>query len=173
MVSMMVKKKKNDSKIINRRDSYNDHIKNVFLLVIVILVILVVFYFLTVVILNKKSNSITSNASIQYTKILAGESFHQKEDCYLVFFYDMSSSDASNYASLVSSYREKEKHLTVYTVDLHEGLNKKYLSDSENRSATKESELKINGPTIIRFENGQIQDYVTSSFEDYLENHVE
>lgn len=175
MVSIMSKKKKksNESKVIDRQFSENYNVKSILCIIAVILVILLLFYFLTVVLLNKGSNSITSNASIQYTKILAGESFHQKEDHYLVFFYDMSSSDASDYAGFIRTYRDKEKHLPIYTVDLHEGMNQKYLSEDDNRKATKESELKLSGPTIIEFQEGQIQDYITSSFEDYLENHVE
>ena len=60
------------------------------------------------VILSKKTSTVVNNASIQYTKILAGESFNQKEDDYLVFYYSMKDDDSMKYADFISKYREKE-----------------------------------------------------------------
>ncbi len=159
---------------IDKQVSEEDNIKNVVKLIIVILVILLVFYLLTLLILNRKTTKVVNNASIQYTKILAGESFTQKEDEYLVFFYDMKDSKSTEYADLVSKYRDKDKHLTIYTVDLGEGLNKRYITeDDENSSALKASELRIKGATLIHFKEKKIDEYITSSFGDYLDVNIE
>ena len=165
------KKTKNSSKI-EEQISSSANVKSTIKLIIAIAVILLIFYLLTVLILNKKSTNITSNASIQYSKILAGETFNMNENDYLVFFYDTTSDDSSSYAETVSNYKEKDKHLTIYTVDLNEGLNKKYINEDENPNATKASELRINNATLIHITNGKIVDYITSSFDEYLENTI-
>ena len=167
------KKFNNQHKKIDRQFSGDNSLNSGIKTVIVVVVIFIVFYLLTVFILNKKSSSIVTNdASIQYTKILAGESFNQNASKYLVFFYDSSSSDASNYIDLVSKYREKDKHLDIYTVDLHEGMNKKYVSTDENLDVDKVSDLRVKGPTIIYLKDKEIIDYTTSSFSDFLDNNV-
>lgn len=164
--------KKEHNKIernIEEKSSIKDTVK----LVVVILVILLVFYLLTVFILNKKTFVVNENVNIEYTKILAGVSFKQKEKDYLVFYYNSTDSEASNYADLVSSYREKDKHLTIYTVDLNEGMNKKYVSDEEKLDTDSVKDLRVSKATIIRFKDNKISDYTTSSFSEYLDNNVE
>ncbi len=165
---------KSESKKIEKQFSEDVSFGSAIQLIIVVFVILLVFYLLTVVILSKKDSSIVSNhASIQYTKILAGESFNQKEKDYYVFYYSMNDDSATNYADLISNYRDKEDHLPIYTVDLNEGLNKRYLSDTENKVAEKASQLKLKGTTLIHFKDHKINEYITSSFENYLDIDVE
>lgn len=167
----MAKRKKtsNYEPSIDTSTSFSGSIK----VIIAIAIIFVVFYLLTVLILNKKSTKIETNSSIQYTKILAGTTFNQKSSDYLVFFYDYSSSESSDYADLVSKYRNKDKALTIYTVDLNEGLNKKYISTDSNKDVQNVKDLKINGPTLIRIKDHKNVSYVTSSFSDYLDTTVE
>lgn len=164
---------KSESKKQEKQFSEDASFSGAIKLIIVVFIILLVFYLLTVVILSKKSSIPVSNASIQYTKILAGESFDQKEKDYYVFYYSMDDDNSTSYADLVSKYREKENPLPIYTVDLSEGFNKKYLADTENKVASKASELKINGTTLIHFKDNKIDEYITSSFENYLDVTVE
>ena len=58
----------------------------------------------------------------------------------------------------------------IYYVDMSNALNKKFASDTGNSSATKADELKINGPTLIRFANNKIVEYVegVEKIADYL-----
>lgn len=141
--------------------------KSIFKVFIIIVVTLLVFYLLTFLILNKKTK-FTSNASINYTKILAGETFDMNNEEYLVFFYNSKDDEAATYADLVSRYRSKKEHLAIYTVDLDEGLNKKYVGSEDNSSATNAKELSINGATLVHIKNGKIENYLKSSFNDYL-----
>ena len=87
---------------------------------------------------------------------------------YLVFFYNSKDDEAATYADLVSRYRSKKEHLAIYTVDLDEGLNKKYVGSEDNSSATNAKELSINGATLVHIKNGKIENYLKSSFNDYL-----
>lgn len=168
MVIVMAKRKKATEKIsLDTETSVSGGVK----LVIVIIVIFAAFYLLTVLILNKKSTKIETNSSIQYTKILAGTTFNQKDSDYLVFFYDYDNDEnASDYADLASKYRSKKKSLPLYTVDLSEGLNKKYISNDENKDVLSIKDLKVKGATIIRIKDHKNVSYVTEGFSDYLDS---
>lgn len=167
---MAKSRKKKKQEIIEEQEISKTSVKGTIKLIIGIAIVLLVFYLLTILILNKKTYNVTSNSSIQYSKILAGETFSMNDDEYLVFFYDTTSDNSSEYAELISNYREKDNHLTIYVVDMNEGLNKKYKSEDENVNATKASELRINNTTLLHISNGKIADYITSSFDEYLEN---
>ncbi len=166
----MAKRKKTSNNIdIDTSTSFSGTIK----VIVAILVIFVLFYLLTVVILNHRSSKIETNSSIEYTKILAGSTFKIKSNDYLVFFYDSTSDDSSDYAELVSKYRNKKKSLEIYTVDLNEGLNKRYISSDANKDVQSIKDLKVNGATIIRIKDHKNVSYVTENFSDYLDSTIE
>ncbi len=166
----MAKRKKTSNNIdIDTSTSFSGTIK----VIVAILVIFVLFYLLTVVILNHRSSKIETNNSIEYTKILAGSTFKIKSNDYLVFFYDSTSDDSSDYAELVSKYRNKKKSLEIYTVDLNEGLNKRYISSDANKDVQSIKDLKVNGATIIRIKDHKNVSYVAENFSDYLDSTIE
>lgn len=141
-------------------------------LIAIVLVSLLVFYFLTVYILNKKEPyEIINNASIQYTEILAGEVFDQDSHDYYVLFFDKEADNAEDYNTLVSDYKSKESHKDIYTVDLSEGLNKKYVSTEEdNKDVTDVSNLKVKGATLIYIVDGKVEQYVVENIKEFLNN---
>lgn len=139
--------------------------------IVIVCFILALFYLLTVVILNKKDFVVNENVSIQYSKIIAGESFDKKDKDYFVFYYPLS--EHSDYTDIVSHYREKENSIPLYVVDLSEGINKSVISDEENISVDHINDLKIKDSAIIRFKDGKVSDYTTSSFEEFLDSSVE
>ncbi len=147
----------------------NLSLKRIFIVVLVILIILALFYLLTVGILNKKTKvKLDNNTTIQYKEILAGTTFSQKQEEYLVFFYDSEADDAKDNYDLVSQYSEKNSKLFMYVVDLAEGLNRNCISDTDNFVAKDSSELKISRTTVLKIKNGEIVDYVVDNIENYL-----
>ncbi len=168
----MAKKQINKNKIDKKISNYSDNnIKGSIILVVVIIIILILFYLLTVFILNKKEFVVNENVDIQYSKIIAGESFDLKDEDYLVFFYDISAN--SSYTDLVSTYRDKDKHLPIYTVDLGEGINNSVISDTNSLDVSNIIDLKVKDSAIIRIKNGKVSNYATSSFEEFLDNNIE
>ena len=164
---------KNVKKNINKIDNIsNDSLSGGFKIIIFVLLFLVGFYFLTVYLLNKKEPYvILNNANIQYTEILAGETFNQKDDDYYVLFFDKESDDAEEYNNLISEYKNSDSNRTIYIVDLSEGLNKKYIDSQEyNKNVTDISNLKIKGATLIHVVNGKVNDYVVDNISEYLNN---
>ena len=111
---------------------------------------------------EKKEENENNEVSISYDEILLGRSLSMGDEEYLVIFYDSSNEeDNNNYSSLVSNYRNKEGHLNLYYVDMNKTFNKKFLTTEEsNKTPTDTASMKINGPTLIRVNGGNVTEYL-------------
>ncbi len=173
-------KKKDKNKIKFEGSTFNSpEIKKIVITTSVVLIVFACFYFLTVAILNKDTDTSTTDTSsdtseveIQHEVILLGSSFSIKDSQYLVVYYDTTDDDLSSLTSAVSTYRSSSKEVSLYTVNMGDGLNKGFVSDASNKEATKASELSISGPTLIKFSNNKIDTYIEGMDEiiDYLES---
>lgn len=162
--------KNQHAKIDRQYEGENITVKKVLIVIAVIGIIFGLFYLLTIGILKKQAKiNRTSNTPIQYSEILAGESFTQNKKEYLVFFYNSKDESAEENHTMISNYRDKKDSLTLYTVDMNEGLNKNYRSeDGDNLEAKEASELKISKTTIIHIKNGKVEEYITEDLKSYL-----
>lgn len=152
---------------------------NKVIIISIIIIILCLFYLLTVYITNKhssddnsgnnstalsektKSKSDDSSVDISTDKTIVGRSFSLSDSEYIIVYYDSSDEDInSKFSELISTYNGKEDHLNIYSVDMSNGLNKKYAKEESNTNPTKVSEISINGPTMIKFSNGEVIDYI-------------
>jgi len=137
------------------------------IIILVVIGILSIFFLITVHITNNSSDTTISDnkdnteAVIQYEEILAGSSFSMNEDSYLVLYYDKSDSDlSSEFSSVVSSYNNKDDALALYSVDMDSAFNKDYVKEQSNTSPKSASELSIVGPTLIKFDKGNVSEYI-------------
>ena len=174
------KKLKQERKKINNVSVTDSDIWSKVIIVCVIICVFCAFYFLTVFISKDDSSSTNSNSSnkkttettnISYDEILLGRSFSMEDGEYLVLYYDKDDSDlSSEMSSALSTYNNKDSHLKVYTVDMSDALNSSFTSDEANHDANDASEMKISGPTLIKFNNNKIDDYIEGKDEitDYL-----
>ncbi|MBQ2639721.1 MAG: hypothetical protein IJF92_03055 [Bacilli bacterium] len=166
--------KKNNKK---KTNNVSKEIYSIVKLLVIVLVILGIFYFLTVYITSKKENKYvkeekTGNVDISYQEILAGSSFNIDEEEYIVIYYDMSDKDLkSNITTSISKYESKEKHLPIYTVNMSSAFNKKYNSSESNNNPSSLEELSISGPTLIKFSNNEVNEYIESydNIKEYLD----
>lgn len=150
---------------LNKKKGLPSEVKKTIIIIVVAVVLLVGMYFLTTVILNKDSDDtskITENA-IQYDEILAGESFNQSEDEYYVIYYD-SSNEYSVISSLISSYQLNSSDTKLYSVDLTDGMNKKYVTDG-NIVTDNASSLRVKDTTLLKFNNGEVSEVITDTNE--------
>lgn len=155
---------KNIKKEIETKEGNGD-VKALLLITIFVLLFLGLFYLLTVVILDDKTETKKEEESaeveIQFDEILLGSSFSIKDKEYLVLYYEFENEDVNtDLDSLVSSYRMSNEDPYLYVVNMSDALNSGFISDKSKIDVTKASELKINGPTLIRFEDGKIDDYI-------------
>ena len=125
-----------------------------------VIVVLSLFYLLTVFIVGKDDKDEVAETAIQYEEILAGSSFSMKNNEYVVVYYDFSNTELAEITSSVYSYSYTGKY-RLYTVDMSSGFNKAYSSEEKsNKSPEKAEDLLINGPTLIRFADGKVQEYI-------------
>lgn len=151
-------------KSIIRKPGMPSEVKKGIIVIVVVLVVLVAMYFLTVKILSKdtKDDKVTEN-SIQYDEIMAGESFNQNNDEYYVIYYD-ASNKYSNLSSLISSYQLNGTGIRLYSVDLSDGINKKYVTDGEIVTDDASS-LRVKDQTLLKFSDNRVVEVVTDTNE--------
>lgn len=168
---------KNAKNIQNRKEVLNSNIygnesRKIVICIIVVLVIFGLMYLLTNLILkNSVTDYITKNndkTTLQYDEILSGQSFDKKDQEYLVLFFNIEKDPI--YQTFISNYQAKDEHLPIYYVNLKNKMNQKCISDEANENATSSEELKINGPTLIKFTENQIAEYIEGeeAIEEYL-----
>lgn len=138
-------------------------VKKTIIIILVVAVLLVGMYFLTTAILSKdnEKEKITENA-IQYDEILAGESFNQN-GVYYVIYYD-STDEYSTISSLISSYQLNNSDSKLYSVDLANGMNKKYITAGDIVTDNASS-LRVKDTTLLKFNDGEVTETITDTNE--------
>lgn len=160
-----IKNKKIKEKPVILEDNYQA--KNMFIIIIVIIVLLIPLYFITnLVIKNEKKETVTNNTpvEIQNEKILVGQLLNRSEDEYYVIAYKKDNKMISLFNNYINDYKNKENNLTFYKIDLDDGLNKGYISDTENISDNLK-DLKISDTTLFIIKNKQIDSYYVGNNE--------
>ena len=158
--------KKTNLKKIESVGGFDGDIKGKIITVICILLFFGAFYLLTLYITNKNNDKTDDNeekvVNISYDTIMLGRSLSMSDGEYLVIYYDKSNEDInSTYSSLVSTYKTKDEHLTIYTVDMSNGFNKKYVTDGEsNKNPESVDAMSINGPTLIKVNENKVVEYI-------------
>lgn len=128
--------------------------KQIIVTLVVVLSIILIFYGITFLISDNKEEVITNNdtTEIQYSEIIVGDIYNQKENEYYVLAYT-DSSDSQTYISKVNEYIYDNESNKAYFINLTNAFNKKYLSDEsnfENRFPT------FKGNTLLKINNGAI-----------------
>lgn len=109
----------------------------------------------------------TGETIISNEYIMVGEILNRSENNYYVLFDNYSSNFTSDiYINNLLASSETR----TYKVDMSKDGNSKYMSEDENRDASSINDLKINGLTLIRVNNGRIVEYKSGSdeIEEYL-----
>ena len=147
---------------LNSKNGLSSEVKKTIIIIVVAVLLLVGMYFLTTLILSKdtEEEKVTENA-IQYDEILAGESFNQGDGEYYVIYYD-SSDQYSTISSLISSYQLNNSDTKLYSVDLSNGMNKKYVTDGDIVTDDASS-LRVKANTLLKFEDGEVTETITDT----------
>ena len=117
---------------------------------------------------DNTTTTTTKEPSYDDTIILADDALKQKENEYMVLFFDKSKDDASYYSSLVSGYKGDSK---IYTVDLSNKMNAEFYNTGDTKNLPlpttieKLKETKVTNPTLIKVKKGKIVD-MTSTTQD-------
>ena len=169
-------RKNKNNKINNEIKEYSgkDTIITTIRIIITIALILLALYFVVAIFITKEidfsskdNDTTTETASTVSDKILAKNTFNQKEETYYVYFYDFNDED-NDISSDIYNINDK-----VYRVDTSSSLNKNYVTEEEtgNKNATSIDNLKVINPTLIKVSNDKITEYyeTVESIVSYLE----
>lgn len=150
-----------------------DEIKSTLKTVAMVLVFLGVMYLMMlglekIGVFEKGYTAPSHETNLDYEYINIGTVFNRSDKTYYVLFDDYSNNISYNkYVDEVISTKLSDP---VYKVDMSKNMNSKYKSDEPNREASKADELKINGITLIKINNGKIDMYLTGNeeIEEYI-----
>jgi hypothetical protein len=161
----MMKREREKKEALREGLDYENPVKNIVITTFVVTAVFVLFYFVTSLVVNKmdKYNYIASKEEvyIQYGEILAGSTFSMAEEEYYVMFYDFEGPYTVYYDSLISTSDYK-----VYAVDLGNGFNKSYVSESTNSKVNKAEELRVKDCTLIKIQKGKNVLYFEGEYEE-------
>lgn len=138
-----------------------------FLITLIIVIVGVVGIYLLTKYVVKKDSSTTDNSTTTEEKsyidpntAIVGTMLNKSSDEYYVIIYDKTGDNATTYYSIVSTYKAKDKALKVYTVDLSNSLNKKYIAtdNKTNPKAANLEDLKFGEVTLLKVKNNKISE---------------
>ena len=173
------KKIQDEKKKIEQVDSgFDSNVWHYITVISIVVIFICLFYLLTLYITSKNGNNDSKKddaeatvSEIYYSDIMVGRSFSISDGEYYVMYYDKTDDSInSSLTSVVSDYKSREEYLDIYSVNMGDGLNKKYAKDESNHNPSNASEIAISGPTLIKFSDGEVVGYVEGIDEitDYL-----
>lgn len=133
---------------------------------VVVIAIIVAIYFITRAFVSKdlfsdKETTKTEDVEFNYDITILGAAFNRPYSEYYILAYKKSDENAIDLTNTVNSYLQKEDHLKLYQADLDDYMNKSFYDEENvNKNATKPSELKVGKYTLIKFKDGQINQFI-------------
>ena len=167
----IVKKQTKGKEIMQQFDT-KASIESKKMIIILVSILLVLGLFYLIVGIANGSIDLNKNepVEIQTSEILAGSTFKQSDEEYLVLYYDFTKDNAEEYTNLISTYTSKENSITIYVVDLSRKFNSSYISDESNTNPENASELKVKDPTLIRIKDKKVVKYIDNI--DEIKNYM-
>lgn len=166
-------KNNSSKKKATKRKSYADEMKvdmslqtkTTIMTIFTVILVLVTFYVITIYATGGKmfKSKDKTDVEFQYSEILLGRSFDMGGN-YFVIYYDKTDTEneeTTQLDSLASNFKNNSSGAAIYTCDLGNVFNKPYTTTEEpNTEPYGAEDMLINGPTIIRFADGKVVEYV-------------
>ena len=149
--------KKNERQLLKTNNSAeSDEYRKLIILVVIIASIFIAFYVITTLFTKKEQDNIFKTnlnpSEIQYDEIIIGSMF-DKDGEYYVLLIDGEDQYKDLYKSYITNIKEKNK---IYTVDLSNAFNKKYLDDYYSYD---EDDFKVRGTVLVKIDNHEINEH--------------
>lgn len=171
-ISDDIKENKKKNKKAFKKKEENVVLKKILIAVVFFICIFGFFLLVTMRITEGNKDVTSSEVTVQFQEILLGSSFNRNDKSYLILYFDKSDDQLyENFNIVGQEYNSKEEKLPFYTVDMSVSFNKKYATTEEtNKNPQSIDDLLINGPTLIKFTNGKVVDYIEGGTEitEYL-----
>lgn len=167
-------KDNNNKKRTTKRKSYADEMKvdmslqtkTTLLTIFTVILVLVTFYVITIYATGGsifKFGNKNSDIEFQYSEILLGRSFDMGGN-YFVIYYDKTDTEneqTTELNNLSNTFKNNSSGAAIYTCDLGNVFNKPFTTTEEpNTNPYGAEDMLINGPTLIRFADGKVMEYI-------------
>lgn len=143
---------------VSKINNDNEMLKLIKLVVIVSLIVCV-FYVITLFV-NKKEEEkeeTKTPAVIQYDYILVGNILAQPNEDYYVLAKTSEDVNTKVYEAYLSNYKNTNKALRTYYIDLDNPLNSKFLNEESNFKIKDINEISFNQTTLLLIEDNKIK----------------
>lgn len=154
-----LEKDENNKALIKEVFVSNEEAKKVGIVLAIIIGVFCLFFFMTKILKKDDYSDIFVEsldvAEIQYTDILIGNMFKQKENEYYVLIEnnDEDIEEITYYAQNYQSLYDKDKDVKLYTAQLNNAFNKKYYGKTDSYEA---NSLSFSKTTLVKVSNGSI-----------------
>lgn len=136
-------------------------------LAIICTILVILLYFIIAIFITKEieiswinGNKTEETKEVLSNRILAKNTFNQKESTYYVYFYDFTDEDQTITGATGLSVDK------LYVVDTSSGLNKNYVTEeSGNRGVSSINDLKVKNPTVVKISDDKVVGYYEGSSE--------
>lgn len=159
----MANMRKNIKKSIDASDNEENNKTSNFKITAIICIVMIVLAYGVSTLIYKFTKQPSTIDDIKQYNINSSVVFDMPEDKYYVLFYDKTGVDSIVLNAEIDTYRKSNKG-QIYVVDLSKEYNKSIISDTSNSKASTSAELKINGSTLIKIEDGKNNGYYESAF---------
>lgn len=148
---------KTKKKVVNKKTSETNELRNLIILIVVIVVVLSLVYFITKLFEKHDYSDIFNNSlattEIQYKDIMVGTIFQQAGKEYYVLVIDDTASTTSILNSYVEEYQQADHKVKMYTIDLNNVMNK---TAKDKKSNFDKDNLKFKGTTLLKIKDKEI-----------------
>ena len=137
-------------------------VKQFIIILLVVILIAIGIYFITTKFVNTSdSNNTDTEENLEYidpTVAIVGTMLKKLETDYYVMLFDTKDIDVATYYNLLDKYESKEDSIRVYTVDLSNPLNSKYMDrENPNLNTTNIEEMRFGAITVLKVVNNQVE----------------
>ena len=142
--------------------SSDNEMAKLILLIVIVAIAFAIFYVITLFVVKKDENKTTTQeetteATIQYQKILVGNILSQKEDEYYVLIYKNDDKYVEAYKNNLTYYAmTKEDSVPYYFVELDNSLNKSFITEKSKLNVENAKDLRFSQTTLLRIKEGKI-----------------
>ena len=165
MEKKKAKKVKSNANSMKVQTTEQSELKSFLIVIGVVVVCVLGLWLITDKVVNKEKEEEKEQevvGKINYDVASVGTMFNRREETYYVVLFDTTGDKAYDMSSLMSSYKQKEGALHVYTVDLNDYMNKKYYDPTkvDTKVKTYSDDIRFGDITLVKIKNGKITKYI-------------
>lgn len=162
LVIKMNKTNKNKSKKKNNSIFSSDNeMAKLILLIIIVALAFGIFYVITLFVVKKDktepTTEQTTEAVIQYQKILVSNIFSQNPEEYYVLAYTSNDEYVEAYKNNLTYYTMAvDNSVPYYFIELDNSLNKSFIAEKSKLNVTNSQDIRFSQTTLLRIKEGKI-----------------